>query len=346
MRALTLLLIITLALTATGAPRAAAQDDAPQLPEQPVIEIALSGPMAQPFAEISGLAWYGDTLLLLAENPNDFAEGDEAGRFFALEKNAILAYLDADDPAPLEPRPVPVYAPDIRRALPGFDGFEAAVFVDNRVFLTVEVFPNRDETFGMVVGGEVTGDLDAITLDLAQTVTLPAQTAYTNLSYEALLAVDGGLIAIYEVNGAGVNAEPVAYAVDLARGTLTPLPMVALDYRVTDATAPGEDGVFWVANYFFPLETHLRPDSDPLIDRYGTGATHARLPQIERLVALRVDPSAGITRPDQPPTYLELAGILIRNWEGIARLDDRGLLVVTDKYPQTILAFVALDGLR
>ena len=29
-----------------------------------------------------------------------------------------------------------------------------------------------------------------------------------------------------------------------------------------------------------------------------------------------------------------------RNWEGIARLEGRGFLLVTDQFPDTILAFV------
>jgi len=29
-----------------------------------------------------------------------------------------------------------------------------------------------------------------------------------------------------------------------------------------------------------------------------------------------------------------------RNWEGVAKLDDRGFLLATDKFPDTILAFV------
>ena len=96
--------------------------------------IELSGPLADPDAELSGLAWYGDTLLLLAENPNRYAADGYAGMFFALDKADILAYLDATDPAPLEPRPVPMIGPDIRASAPGFDGFEAAVFMGERAF--------------------------------------------------------------------------------------------------------------------------------------------------------------------------------------------------------------------
>ena len=48
----------------------------------------------------------------------------------------------------------------------------------------------------------------------------------------------------------------------------------------------------------------------------------------------------GITRIDQPPIQLQLLPDDLRNWEGIVRLDDRGFLIVTDKFPETILGFV------
>jgi hypothetical protein len=34
-------------------------------------------------------------------------------------------------------------------------------------------------------------------------------------------------------------------------------------------------------------------------------------------------------------------GQYARNWEAIARLDDVGFLLATDKYPETIFAFVS-----
>ncbi len=50
----------------------------------------------------------------------------------------------------------------------------------------------------------------------------------------------------------------------------------------------------------------------------------------------------GITVSDQPPIQLVLRGDgQSRNWEGIVRLDDRGFIIATDTYPETILAFVS-----
>ena len=334
-------LAICVALVTISGSAVRAQNDPPAVE---VCTIALTGPAADEDAEISGLAWHGDTLLLVLENPNDYAlDADSAGTFYALPKADILAYLDADDPAPLEPFAIPVIAPDIPRTIPGFDGFEAAVFVGDRVYLAAEVWlPQGGEMRGVIVGGNIAPDHSAITLDLDHAVELLPQTDFVNLSYESLLVDGDRLIAIYEANGADVNAQPVAYAIDLSLTTVTPLPLPAVPYRVTDATAPDSEGTFWTVNFYYPGDSHLFTESDPL-PRLDTGVIPPHLVPVERLVALEITPDA-IRLADQPPVLVALAGMLPRNWEGIARLDDRGFLIVTDRYPQTILGFVPVDG--
>ena len=51
----------------------------------------------------------------------------------------------------------------------------------------------------------------------------------------------------------------------------------------------------------------------------------------------------GIELADRPPIQLELHPLELRNWEGIVRLEDRGFLLVTDKFPETILGFVPIN---
>lgn len=311
--------------------------------EIPVQIIALSGPAAQPEAEISGLAWYGDTLILMPENPNMYATADHAGMLFALPKAEVVAYLDASDPAPLTPTTIPLIAPDIPAAIPGFDGFEAITFVGDRVFLTVEVWLPEGMR-GEIVSGTVAPDLSAITLDLNHTVELLPQTEIVNLSYESLLPVGDQLVVIYEVNGTAVNPQPFAYKVELALdNTPVMIPFPTIEYRITDATPPDADGVFWAINYFFPGDTALYVADDPLTEAYGEGATHRLLPGVERLVAFQVTED-GIVRVDQPPIPLMLTTPLSRNWEGIARLEDRGFLLVTDRWPVTTFAFVPVEN--
>ncbi|EKU97532.1 hypothetical protein Lepto7375DRAFT_6729 [Leptolyngbya sp. PCC 7375] len=49
----------------------------------------------------------------------------------------------------------------------------------------------------------------------------------------------------------------------------------------------------------------------------------------------------GITFTNNAPIQLELSQDS-RHWEGMVRLDDQGFLVMTDKFPETILGFVAM----
>jgi len=335
-------LAIALALIAVAGlvvPVTTAQD-APA--ETPVTLIELSGPAAEPDAELSGLTWYGDTLVLLAENPNLYAGEESAGAIFALDKADILAYLDAGAPEPLEPRAVPILGPDIVETVPGFDGFEAITFVDESAYLLIEA-ANEDGTMrGVLVKGTVEPDLAGIALDLEGGVDIEAQTDYGNMSYESLLVYGESLVALYEINGADVNPvrEGLLFSFDLAPAGS--LPLDALEYRLTDTTAPDAEGRFWAVNYFFPGEDFLLPESDPLAEAYGEGATHAEQPHVERLVEMQIT-DEGIALIDQAPIQLDLPGEDARNWEGIARLDERGFLVVTDKYPQTLLGLVPVE---
>ena len=46
-------------------------------------------------------------------------------------------------------------------------------------------------------------------------------------------------------------------------------------------------------------------------------------------------------RTDRAPIQFELLDEASpRNWEGVARLGERGFVAATDKYPETMLAFI------
>ena len=69
---------------------------------------------------------------------------------------------------------------------------------------------------------------------------------------------------------------------------------------------------------------------------------------MERLIEFQIEDDA-IHLVDAPPVQLALSPLrLARNWEGIVRLEEgdlNGFLLITDRFPSTILAFVPLpDG--
>ena len=83
---------------------------------------------------------------------------------------------------------------------------------------------------------------------------------------------------------------------------------------------------------------------DPVAQAWGEGATHLRGSRVERLVAMRWTGS-GVELIDTAPIQLEMTRprnpAAARNWEGLVRLGDDGFLVVTDKYPTTLLAYIS-----
>ncbi|MBN1180565.1 MAG: hypothetical protein JXD18_15255 [Anaerolineae bacterium] len=304
--------------------------------EHPLVEIPLSGPIAAANAEVSGMAWYGDVLILLPQYPGRMADRDD-GAVFALPRADIVAFLDGDVDGPLEPVAVPLLAPGLAEGIQDFEGYEAIAFAGERAYLTIEASPGASMQ-GYLVTGAITPDVSALRLDPESLVEIDPQAGLSNMSDEALFTVGDVVVTIYEANGANVNPEPVAHRFDAALGVLEAVAFPNVEYRITDATALDADGTFWAINYFWPGDVKLDPAADPLVAAFGVGATHAQSETVERLVAFRYD-TAGIALVDAPPIQLELAGEA-RNWEGVVRLDERGFLLVTDKFPQTILGFV------
>jgi hypothetical protein len=304
-------------------------------PEAPVINIPLAGTAASRSAEFSGMAWYGDWLILLPQYPT-FATSGEDGLLFALPKADILAYLDGAITGPLTPIEIPFTGGNLGRMLPGFEGFEAITFVEEQAFLTVETSPGG--MLGYLAVGEMQPDLAAFVLDTTQVTPIEPQADSPNHSDETIVWVDGRLVTVYEVNGRAITPSPVAHLFDPMLQPVGTVPFPSIEYRVTDATAVDENGRFWVINYFFPGDTSQKPASDPIAQQTGQGATHSQYNQVERLLELQYT-AQGIQRTDTPPIQLTLIPDA-RNWEGIVRLDKRGFLLVTDKFPETILAFV------
>jgi len=77
-----------------------------------------------------------------------------------------------------------------------------------------------------------------------------------------------------------------------------------------------------------------------LAEKYDNEEVPNKNRQVERIIKLNFT-DAGIKLADQPPVQIPLIHTA-RNWEGLALLDDRGFLLVTDKSPNTMLGFVPM----
>ena len=309
--------------------------------ETAVQNIPLAGFLADRHAEISGMAWYGDYLILMPQYPNFYLEEgtEDNGSLFAIAKADLDAYMNGESFAPLEASLIPFSAPEAF-AIEGFEGFESIVFDGDNVYMTIEV-AGADGMYANLIAGTIAPDLSGVTMDTATMAKIDSQSGVDNMSDETMFLADGNLVTIHEANGGAVNANPVAhlFGTDLSEAGTVVLENV--EYRLTDATALDENGSFWAINYFYPGEEVLLPEFDPVVEFYGEGPTHAASAGVERLLEFSYS-ADGIVMTETAPIMLQLmADGNLRNFEGLVRYEN-GFLLATDKYPYTILGFVPL----
>ena len=305
--------------------------------EQPVTVIPLKGPLSRRKAQLSGLVWYGDNLILLPQYPNRFENN-----LFYLTKEEIISLLRGDTHEPLRPRPIPLVMDELLTRIPGFQGFEAIAFDGERAFLTVEAKAD-DQMIGYLVAGDLESDLSELRLTPDLISSIAPQTNLNNVSDEAILLEGDQIVTIYEVNGSLANLSPIAHVFSTdGLQLVSTIPFPLIDYRITDTTNLDEADRFWAINSFTLPGYPLRLGMEALAVKYGVGPTHQVSHVVERLVQFQYS-STGITLVDIPPVQLQLLDDTARNWEGIVRLESvefSGFLLVTDRQPATILAFV------
>lgn len=332
-----LLLLFAGGLTACRRSAPVRPDSVTLIAESPVQEIPMNGPAADSRAEISGMAWCGENLILLPQYPMIYKDENQAGYVFSIPKSALQEYLTGEGDQTLLPEMKPFDTKGIERSILGFEGFESLTFYQDQVFLTIES-RQGDQMVGYLVRGSILGNCDGLTLRSEEPLALAPQADLGNMSDETLVIYEDRLYTIYEANGVNVNPDPAAHRFDLSLDPEGALPLPNIEYRVTDATQADPQGEFWAINYFFPGDTKLEPGADQIAIRHGLGESHQGQHQVERLVALKIAGDA-INMVDRPPIYLTLSGAVSRNWEGIVRYGE-GFLLVTDEHPTTILAYV------
>ncbi len=334
--------------------------------ETPLQMITLAAPLDLPEAEISGLTWCQDHLVLLPQypdfaaraqmtNPGPFTERQGDTYLYLLSKQQISEALRNPQHAPLEATPAVFNEADVRDQISGFEGFEAIVCDGDHAWLTVERkepswLANVSSVFAyhsaVVLQAKVlfNSEQPSLTILNEPLIYTGSQSKLFNASDEALTQVANQLISIHEVNGSTHVETPRATVIDPASGALSKIAFPALPFRVTDATSVDAHGRFWVINYHWQGDQRHARTNDPIATLYGQGPTHQQRGQVERLLELQITDD-GIELSGAPPIQLELGDDKGRNWEGIARLqtaEHNGFLLITDKFPQTFFGFVPL----
>jgi len=308
--------------------------------EKMVTEISLAGPVSQSRAEISGMAWCGEKLILLPQFPDRF-QRDEFANVFSVPKEAIVSFLSGENTSGIEPDLIPFDQSGLNTSIAGFEGFEGIAFIGNRFYAVIET-RQTGGMMGYIVTGTAAEDCMSLSVDPSSLKAIPPQADLGNMTDETLIIYNNSVYSMYEANGLNVNPRPVAHVFDPSLEKESAIDMATVEFRITDATEPNGQGLFWAINYFFPGDTKLKPATDQIAVEFGMGSTHQDVDQVERLVAFEIKQEA-IVLADKPPIYLELYGSTARNWEGVVRFGD-GFLLVTDEFPTTILAYV--DGLK
>ncbi len=307
------------------------------LNEISVREIKLAGNFASRRNEYSGLAWWGNKLLLLPQyafNPRNIA----GGKFYLIEKERILDYLSNKDTSAITPEIVKVKIDGFEKFGEWGSGCEAIVFDDDTCFLSVEI-NGKSGTNAVLIKGYFNGS--EFVFDSSNVAEVKSQTGISNLSEEAIGLSKENIFTVHEANGKNVNKNPVVHLFDKQLKPLSEIPFPNVEYRITDITSVDAEDKFWAVNYFYSGdESSLKPATDELFAKYGIGKSHVNANRVERLLEFKFSES-GVNLVDRPPLYIKLnLKEDARNWEGIARLGNKGFLIITDTYPRTILGFL------
>ncbi len=311
-----------------------------------LIEISIKGGLAKSRVEISGMAWYDNKHLVFLPQHSDWsrvnARNKGVGSLFLVAKNRLLDHCLGSNEKPIKARSMPFFYKGLRTRVKEmtngafFEGFEAIVFEGDTAYLTIET-QKKGHMTGLLVAGKIEPDLSGLTIDPQTLVLIPSRIQIQNKSYESLFLAGKEIIALYELNGINANPHPYAQVFEAGESSqpfrrLGQIPFPNVEYRITDATDVDSENRFVALNYFYPEEfDELKLPSVP------NGP-------VELLLEFEYD-GKSIKRTSTPP--IDLRGNSTpepRNWEAVVRLDNLGFLVMTDKFPKTILGFAPLSS--
>lgn len=302
--------------------------------ETNVQEIKLSGLITDGNQEISGMDWYQDRLFLLPENLGGF--------LFAIPKIEILNSIKSNEKMSITPKQTRFITPDYKNLINGFDGFEAIAFNGNKVFISIEAEHN-EKMNSYIVWGEIDPSTLEIKIEQDHLKWVDTPIQIDNFSFESLLVYGDDILMIYEANGSNIQQDVQQVVFSPSSGKISFMDFTNIEYRITDATKINKNSKFWSINYFWPGDKKkLTPGQDKILNNVKQGRSHSKSNQVERLIEFEIK-SSGISISDTEPIQLVLEPDMSRNWEALARLDNIGLLIATDKYPRMILGYVAFE---
>jgi hypothetical protein len=307
------------------------------LEESKALRIHLLGEAAERKAEFSGLCWYKDNLILLPQYPNNFM-GD-LGKIFFIKKEIIESFISGKDNSPILPDHYSINLNSLEDLFTLGSGFESITINNDTVYFTIESM-NEGQTETILISGEIDSSNKTIILDSNSIVRDPSELFIHNISDESILFHKNRILPIYEVYGKNINKNPKVSVFDNKLKFQTKINFPNIEYRITDVTSVDNNNKFWAINYFYPGDGEkLNPAEDLVITNYGIGKSHISSAPVERLIELEIQEDK-IILVNRPPIYLKLKEDESRNWEGLARFNTDGFLIITDTFPETIFGYI------
>ena len=279
--------------------------------------------------------WYDNNLILLPQYTDRF-KSEFKNSIFYIPKSEITDYLKNNQNVPLKPGEIELNSHNIEMYIEGFQGYEAIIFNGENVYLAIEA-EIQEKMFAYIVRGTIDLKLRQINLLPESLKKIPLPADLKNMAIETLLFDTNRIIAIYEANGKNVNKNPTAIVLDTLLQDYDFVKFPEIEYRITDATDINEN-YFWVTNYFFPGESKILK---PALDIYSKkSSSEPEIHAIERLVQFHINNNE-IKISNKSPLNIRINdNEKSRNWEGIVKYDSLGFLIITDRFPRTILAYI------
>ncbi len=318
----------------------AAESNQKTVKEIEVETIELAHPLNSPDIEFSGMAWCGEQLMLLPQYPERLSPFDQPS-LYMIHKSRLIAYLDGSDLSAISPTPVKLFENEIRERMAVFDGFEAIACDGSTAWLNIEAKTLFGTFMAYVVPAEVDiqSETPSISIRTDQIRYIKSQSGMINKGDEAATLFKDHLISFHEVNDRRITTKPKVNRIHRLTGEQDQIEFENLPYRITGASEVDEEGRFWLINYKYSGDRFSREADDFLAMQYGEGDSHKTNYNVERLIEYQIKENA-IDRVEQPPLQLKMLAKEGRNWEGLVILDGYGFIMVTDKYPTTILGYV------
>ena len=305
--------------------------------ELPIIEIKLSGLITNPKQEISGMDWFQKRLFLLPEN--------QGGYLFSFDKFELMKAINSQNKnnKPLTPKQTRFETPDYKSLIPGFEGFEAISFYNNNIYISLEA-ENNGIMQCYIVWGKIDSKTYEVSIPEENLIQINTPIQLTNMTYETIVNTNDNLYIIYEANGANLQKTVSQKVLSFNNNDISEISFPNIEYRITDATKVDSENKFWCINYFWPGDKKLlNPSSDNVFKKTKKGNSHQNSEIVERLIEFEIKNNQ-IVLSDKDPIQVVLDDKDSRNWEAIARLDNKGFLIATDKYPRMILGFIPVKN--